>query len=493
MTRRARFLPLAAAGLAACGASLGGNDGGTSTPIRVQAATEVVACRARIDDGHRFAEIALRDLRNLGTARVTDLAGPELRARVAADAVRVVFARERDYQNPGSRELFVATLDGSAAEQRLTQNAVRDDEPCWAPDGRVLFTSERDGATGLWLVGADGSAPTPFLPVPAGHADGEADWHRGLDRVVWSRRDPDGHHYLCVTPGSGVGATQLTDGGPALGDGTGDHDPAFTPDGSAVVFVRRIGEAAASLCLVPVATGVVTPLLVPAGEVALPRVMPQGDRVLFGLAEPALGRQTLRLAMLPLTGGDPVLVWPDERWRLQGLDVLPTAPAATAGATPLRLDVETQAEVQVAYATAASGTPASLREDDGDEFYLQTQGASTGRQVAGLNVRFDLPVADAEDVLELRLQARVRCSRVDAESFLRVSIYNPSDNRFDTAVELTPTSTDEQTMTFRTSSLRHVPRERNVRLNFIFDLPDGDPADCRIDLVELVMVTRQGV
>ena len=41
-------------------------------------------------------------------------------------------------------------------------------------------------------------------------ADGEADWHRTQDRVVWSRRDPTGHHYLCLVAGNGSGA--LPDG-----------------------------------------------------------------------------------------------------------------------------------------------------------------------------------------------------------------------------------------------------------------------------------------
>jgi Tol biopolymer transport system component len=41
-------------------------------------------------------------------------------------------------------EIYVADADGSAL-QRLTRNAVGDNDPTWLPDGRILFQSNRAG------------------------------------------------------------------------------------------------------------------------------------------------------------------------------------------------------------------------------------------------------------------------------------------------------------------------------------------------------------
>jgi hypothetical protein len=43
---------------------------------------------------------------------------------------------------------------------------------------------------------------------------------------------------------------------------------------------------------------------------------------------------------------------------------------------------------------------------------------------------------------------------------------------------------------FRTSSLRHVTREKQLRFTVIGDLPAGDTAQLRIDLAEVVLVAR---
>jgi hypothetical protein len=99
-------------------------------------------------------------------------------------------------------------------------------------------------------------------------------------------------------------------------------------------------------------------------------------------------------------------------------------------------------------------------------------------------------VAIAEDVLELRIRAAARTNRSDNTSVLRLSLYNPVDERFDTVVELTPDVATPRMLEFRTSSLRHVTREKQLRFTVIGDLPAGDTAQLRIDLAEVVLVAR---
>jgi hypothetical protein len=472
--------------LAACG---GG--GPKSTPIAgPDVPIHLLTCRARVDEPHRFSEFALRDERNLGLRRVADRTGRELGAGLHPDGVRVVYARERDSGVAASRELFVGTVDGSAAELRLTHDQTRDDEPCWARDGaRVLCTSERSGSPALWLVAADGAA-VPFVVPPVGVADSEADWCHTTNRVVWSRRDATGRHTLWAAHGDGTGAAPITDGGTTAGSGNGDRSPAYTRTGDRIVFVRRLATGRSDLCSYDVATATVTTLLLPAGEVQLPRPSPTGDRVFFGIAEPSLGRGTLRLAELANGAATPTLLWPDERWQLTGLDVAPTLPAAVARTAPQRLDI-TRAEVQIAAASAVFGSRAQLANEDADEFLVLST-PNAGRQIAGINCRLDLPLADATSLAEFDVRVRARLSRASADTFLRLSLYNPVDARFDTVVEFAPTSTSLQTAAFSASSLRHVTRERQLRVTVIGDFAPGDIAELRIDLVEVTIRARSG-
>ncbi len=471
--------------LAAC------SGGSKSSPVGdATVPPELLACRARVDSPHSFAEITLRSVQNLGATRIADKAGRERHARVHPDSNTVVFARERTNGDPDSRELFTATIDGTRGELRLTQNAALDDEPCWSPSGSmILFASERAGGRSLWLCNTDGGNPRIFQDPPVGTSEGEPDWCRATDRIVLSRRDAGGRNTLWLVQGDGTGIAPLTDGGIAIGSDSGDHHPAFSPDGSKVAFARRFTSGLASLCVIEIATGIVTTRYQPAGEADLPRWTPTGDRLLFGLAEPTNGRTTLRLASIPTTTGDPVLVWPDERWRLEGIDVLPTLASAPAAAAPRGLDI-TEAQVQIAAGTAQNSSRTQLASVDGNEFRVLTEN-NGDHEVAGINCRFDLPVLRAEDMLELHIRAVARVGRIGGDTALRMSIYNSADERFDTVVELSPTDTAARTMTFSTSSLRHLTRERQLRVTVVGEIAPGARSELLVDLVEVILIARQ--
>jgi hypothetical protein len=479
---RATFL--LSVSLAACG---GGESVGSSPIAGAEAPPQLLACRARVDEPFRFAEIALRDARNLGTRRIGDRAGIERGVRLHPDGNTIVFSRERTNGDPDSTEIFVSTIDGSRAEERLTQDTTADTSPCWSPDGeRILWSSERGGQPRLWLMQRDGSGAQQFRAAWTGTGELEPDWHRGSGRVVWSERSAlDGRLFLNSATANASPAGVLTQ--PPGGVIVGDTSPRFTPE-LGVVFVRRDAASTARLCALDIATGTVVVLLAPDGDVATPVVAPAGDRVFFGLAEPDAGRTALRLASVPLPGGGPAtLLWPDERWRLEGIDVLPSLPAVRVAGEPRTVDV-LAADVQIATASAVYGAKQQLVAADGDEFRLTTLAVS-GRQIAGISVRFDLPVLDALDVEELRARIVLRSSRAGGTSLLRTSLYNPVDERFDTVVER-PAATTATTLEFRTSSLRHVTSERQVRFTAIADLDEGNAEELFVDQVELVVVPR---
>ena len=123
---------------------------------------------------------------------------------------------------------------------------------------------------------------------------------------------------------------------------------------------------------------------------------PTADRVFFGLAVPGAGRATRRLATIPFAGGAPTLVWPAERWQLEGLDLVRSLPAAAAAGPALTLDV-LQAQVQIAKNALRDAIATS-----------PLAGVVAKRHVqVGEKVAFDSPLVTVVDLSDLELQAAV--------------------------------------------------------------------------------------
>ena len=69
---------------------------------------------------------------------------------------KIAFSSERD----GNGEIYVMDADGSNPTN-LTNNGATDGGPAWSPDGgKIAFTSERDGNYEIYVMDADGSNPT---------------------------------------------------------------------------------------------------------------------------------------------------------------------------------------------------------------------------------------------------------------------------------------------------------------------------------------------
>lgn len=69
-------------------------------------------------------------------------------------------------QANGTTRIWRTWLDGRAPVP-LTDGSHRDDQPAWSPDGKYLvFVSERDGNTDLYMMRADGSGRIPLTQSP---------------------------------------------------------------------------------------------------------------------------------------------------------------------------------------------------------------------------------------------------------------------------------------------------------------------------------------
>jgi len=156
----------------------------------------------------------------------------------AAYEGKIVFTSNRD----GNQEVYVAAADGSSVA-RLTNNKAYDDQPALSPDGKVVvFVSNRDGNNELYVVGADGAGlrrvtNTPYPEIdPSFSPDGRwiiytsmAEGDKDIVRLPLAGGEPE---ELVAGEGDQFMARMAPDGALVYVENGGDEEIVFYKDGA---------------------------------------------------------------------------------------------------------------------------------------------------------------------------------------------------------------------------------------------------------------------
>jgi serine/threonine protein kinase len=178
----------------------------------------------------------------------TSFPGSESSPTFSPDGRQIAFQWEQSSSPP---DVYVQLTTGGAP-LRLTHDGGAHLDPSWSPDGTVIA---------MWSVypGVNGGTVRVSLDLVSplgGPVKAVTDWTGAVGRIAWP---PDGK-WLAVGPENRSGGITLV--APATGERidwaaldpafAGSFEPAFSPDGRRVAYVRRTGDLTDDLYVVSV-------------------------------------------------------------------------------------------------------------------------------------------------------------------------------------------------------------------------------------------------
>jgi Tol biopolymer transport system component len=204
----------------------------------------------------------------------------------------VVFAWDRDQE--GKYDIYVRPATGGAS-RRLTTDGESKSNPAWSPDGSQIAFVKRN--SGVFLVSSQGGTERK---VSASSLESSLAWMPDGKSLALTERTADQEPYRVVLVSLASGERRRLTAPPP---GTqGDHDPAISPDGKNLCFVRwLVGSGASDLYVVPVVGGELRRLTSDGVWIYSPVWTPDGREIVFS-SNRSGGQNLWRI---PAVGGKP--------------------------------------------------------------------------------------------------------------------------------------------------------------------------------------------
>jgi TolB protein len=162
----------------------------------------------------------------------TPLAAGTAQAAAPPPAPPLVFTSDRD----GDTEIYLRAGDGTI--RQLTANTADDFGAVWSPDGRKLaFVSNRDGDPEIFVMNADGSGVRQLTTnrTPANGApvmDQAPAWSPKGHQIAFASTRDGGEPEIYKMQADGSRQVRLT----RTADHVSNHTPSWSPKGSYIVF-----------------------------------------------------------------------------------------------------------------------------------------------------------------------------------------------------------------------------------------------------------------
>lgn len=174
----------------------------------------------------------------------------------------------------GNTEVFTFNPNGTELEAtNLTNSAAFDGRPKFSPDGRqILFESNRDGPTELYIMNANGSG-VRRLTFGGGSTGGT--WHPDGSQIAFQRVIPGFSFEIFKINVDGTGETRLTF------NPTEDSLPTWSPDGTVIAFSSRREDPATDVHLMDPFGNVFANVTRSPGEDSAPTWAPDGTQLAF--------------------------------------------------------------------------------------------------------------------------------------------------------------------------------------------------------------------
>ncbi len=138
---------------------------------------------------------------------------------------KIAFTSDRD----GNDEIYVMDANGSNPI-RLTNNTARDSDPAWSPAGtRIVFSSNRDGNDEIYVMDADGNNPLRLTTTTVSNT--LPGWSPDGSRIVFTQDDGIKPR-VYVMDADGANPTSLSDRPEE------ELEPAWSPAATRIAFTQ---------------------------------------------------------------------------------------------------------------------------------------------------------------------------------------------------------------------------------------------------------------